>query len=76
MDVHLSSLAVAVMDEKGKMVRETILETKAPAILAFIGSVPGNLHATWEEGTDSTWLYDLLLPHVAKVVIGDPRKNA
>ena len=76
MDVHISSLVVAVVDERGKVVRESILETKAPAILAFIGSVPGNLHVTLEEGTYSTWLYDLLLPHVAKVVVCDPRKNA
>src|SRR5947199_693028 len=49
MDVHISSLVVAVVDERGKVVRESILETKAPAILAFIGSVPGNLHVTLEE---------------------------
>ena len=33
MDVHISSLVVAVMDERGKVVMESILETKAPAIL-------------------------------------------
>ncbi len=76
MDVHISSLVVAVMDERGKVVMESILETKAPAILAFIRSVPGSLHVTLEEGAYSTWLYDLLLPHVAKVVVCDPRKNA
>ena len=75
MDVHISSLVVAVMDERGKVLMESILETKAPPILAFIRSVPGNLHVTFEEGTYSTWLYDLLLPHVAKAVC-DPRKNA
>jgi transposase len=76
MDVHISSLVVAVMDERGKVVMESILETKAAAILAFIRSVPGSLHVTLEEGAYSTWLYDLLLPHVAKVVVCDPRKNA
>ena len=31
---------------------------------------------TFEEGTWATWLYDLLKPHVTKVVVCDPRKNA
>ena len=31
---------------------------------------------TFEEGTSAGWLYDLLKPHVTKVVVCDPRKNA
>ena len=31
---------------------------------------------TLEEGTSAAWLYDLLKPYVAKVVVCDPRKNA
>src|SRR5207248_6906238 len=31
---------------------------------------------TFEEGTWAAWLYDLLKPHVAKVVVCNPRKNA
>jgi transposase len=34
------------------------------------------LHVTFEEGTCAAWLHDLLKPHVAKVVVCDPRKNA
>jgi hypothetical protein len=30
----------------------------------------------FEEGTSAAWLYDLLKPHVAKVVVCDPGKNA
>jgi transposase len=36
----------------------------------------GELHVTFEEGTWATWLYDLLKPHVTKLVVCDPRKNA
>jgi transposase len=36
----------------------------------------GTLYVTFEEGTWSAWLYDLLSPHVAKVVACDPRHNA
>ena len=31
---------------------------------------------TFEEGTWSAWLYDLLNPHVDKLVVCNPRKNA
>ncbi len=30
----------------------------------------------FEEGTSAGWLYDLVKPHVARVVVCDPRKNA
>jgi hypothetical protein len=28
------------------------------------------------EGTSAAWLYDLLVPHVTKVVVCNPRENA
>jgi transposase len=31
---------------------------------------------TFEEGTSAAWLYDLLRPHVAHLVVCNPRKNA
>src|SRR5215469_3886556 len=33
------------------------------------------VHVTFEEGTSAAWLYDLLKPHVTKLVVCDPRKN-
>lgn len=36
----------------------------------------GSLSVTLEEGTSAAWLYDLLKPHVAHLVVCDPRKNA
>jgi hypothetical protein len=34
------------------------------------------LQVTFEEGTSAAWLYDLLKPHVMKLLVCDPRKNA
>jgi transposase len=34
------------------------------------------LQVTLEEGTWAAWLHDLLKPHVTKVLVCDPRKNA
>jgi hypothetical protein len=76
MDVHQASISVAVRDDVGKLVMECIIETKAATVLEFIGGLRGNLWVAFEEGTSAAWLYDLLKPHVARVVVCDPRKNA
>src|SRR5215471_7704935 len=76
MDVHQASISVAVRNAAGKLVVESIIETKARTILEFIQGLQGSLWVTFEEGTSAAWLYDLLKPHVAKVIVCDPRKNA
>jgi hypothetical protein len=55
---------------------ECVIETKASMILQFIDGLRGDLQVTFEEGTSAAWLYDLLKPHVTKLVVCDPRKNA
>ena len=64
------------MDSTGKLIMESILETKASTILEFLGGLRGTLSVTFEEGTWAAWLYDLLKPHVAHVLACNPRKNA
>src|SRR5262250_2093184 len=76
LDVHQATISVAVRDSAGKLVMEAVLETKAEAILQFLRGVRGSLHVTLEEGTWAAWLHDLLLPHVTRVVVCDPRRNA
>ena len=76
LDVHQATISVAVLDSAGKLVMEAILETKAETILQFINGLRGSLHVTFEEGTCAAWLHDLLKPHVAQVLVCDPRKNA
>jgi hypothetical protein len=76
MEVHKDTISIAVMNSAGKVVRESILETKAVTILQFIQGLRGNLLVTFEEGTWTAWLYDLLMPHVTKVTVSNPRKNA
>jgi hypothetical protein len=72
LDVHQATISVAVvavMDSRGKLVMESILETKAATILEFFAGLRGTLSATFEEGTWADWLYDLLKPHVGKLVV-------
>src|SRR5215475_3346740 len=76
LDVHQATISVAVRDSIGKLVMEAVLETKAETILQFLRGVRGSLHVTLEEGTWAAWLHDLLLPHVTRVMVCDPRRNA
>jgi transposase len=76
LDVHLSTISAAVLDGEGKLVMESVLATHSAAILDFVHGLRGALHLSFEEGTPSAWLYDLLVHQVHKVVVCNPRKNA
>ncbi len=76
LDVHQATISAAVLDSAGRLVMEAVLETKAETILQFLQGLRGSLHVTLEEGTCAAWLHDLLKPHVAQVLVCDPRKNA
>jgi hypothetical protein len=43
MDVHKEAISIAVMNSAGKVVMESILETKASTALQFIRGLRGNL---------------------------------
>src|SRR5579863_5360768 len=76
LDVHQATISVVVLDGTGHLVMESVIETKAATILQFIHGLSGSLHVTFEEGTCAAWLHDLLQPHVTRVLVCDPRKNA
>src|SRR6516225_10444614 len=76
LDVHKDAIVIAVLNNAGKLVMESIIETKASTILQFIQGLRGDLYVTFEEGTWAAWLYDVLKPHVTKIVVCNPRKNA
>jgi transposase len=76
MDVHKDTISIAVLNSSGKLVMECVIETKASTILQFFQGLNGSLHVTFEEGTWAAWLYDLLKPHVTKMVVCNPRRNA
>src|SRR6204780_4166121 len=75
MDVHTETISIAVRNSSGKLVMECVIETKASTILQFFQGLSGSLQLTFEEGTWAAWLYDLLKPHVTKLVVCDPRRN-
>src|ERR1700731_5367913 len=76
MDVHKEAIVIAVLNEGGKLVMESVIETRASSILQFLHGLRGELHVTWEEGNWAAWLYDLLQPQVQHIVVCNPRGNA
>src|SRR6202166_5081822 len=76
LDVHKEAIAIAVLNGTGKLVMESIVETKVSTLLDFLHGLRGELHVTLEEGTWAAWLYDVLKPHVREVVVCNPRRNS
>jgi transposase len=74
-DVHQATSVFAVRNHRGKILSEAILETEPTAIIDYLKAQRGTLWVTFEEGTYSHWLYDIIQPQVTKVVVCDPRKN-
>lgn len=74
MDVHKAMTVIAVLDSAGRVLAEAIIETRGSTILGFLKSQHGTLHVAFEEGTQAAWLYDLIQPRVASVVVCDPKK--
>jgi len=75
MDVHMASVTIGVRNASGKLISRAVVETKAQSLKDYIRGLSGTIHLTFEEGTHSAWLYDLLRPLVAECIVCDPRHN-
>jgi hypothetical protein len=51
LDVHKASLSIAVLDQGGKLVAESVVETSAATLLTFLGGLREQVEVTFEEGT-------------------------
>lgn len=74
-DVHAATTTYAVLDDRGKLVMQGVVETKADVLLSVVKGISGNVHLTFEEGTHAAWLYEILDRHVGELVVCNPRKN-
>lgn len=54
---------------------QTHLRTEAKVIQEFFKMLTGTVRVTFEEGAQAAWLYELLAPLVAEVVVCNPREN-
>lgn len=74
-DVHQATSVFAIRDSRGNMLGESVLKTEPTTIVDFLKGQRGTIRVTFEEGTYASWLYDVIKPHVSKVIVCDPRKN-
>jgi transposase len=74
-DVHQSTSVLVVMNQRGKIINESVLETNGTTIVDFLKGQRGTIWVTFEECTQANWLHDIIEPHVAKLIVCDPRKN-
>ena len=55
---------------------ESVIATKATAIIDLRKGLRGRVEVTFEEGTQSAWLYEVVVRHVARVLVCNGGKNA
>ena len=68
-DVHAASVTLSVLSESGRQLRRDVVETNGRALVGYLQQIPGHLHLCIEEGEWSQWLYEILSPHVAEMVV-------
>ena len=68
-DVHAASVTFSVLDASGKQLRRDVVEANGQALVGYLKQLPGRLHLCIEEGEWSQWLYEILSPHVAEMVV-------
>lgn len=69
LDVHAKSCTLAVVGPTGKRLSWEVVETNGEALVEAVMKVRGAVHLCMEEGTQSAWLYEILSPLVAEVVV-------
>jgi len=69
LDSHAQSCTLGVTSASGRRLRELVVETNGRALIDVVRGIGGRVHLCLEEGTQSAWLYELLKPHVAEIVV-------
>ena len=69
LDVHSTSSTITVVGPSGRKLQSQVLETNGQALISFVKTLPRPRHLCLEEGCQSTWLYEVLSPHVDELVV-------
>ena len=74
-DSHARSCTLGVVSASGRRLESKVVETNGRALVEAVRLIPGRVHMCLEAGTQSAWLYELLKPHVAEIVVSMPSKS-
>jgi hypothetical protein len=69
LDIHAASTTFAVISATGKRLRTHVVETNGQALVEQLRTIPGKRYVCLEEGTQSSWIYEILSPHAEDVVV-------
>lgn len=75
LDVDSANIVAGVYDRKGVALMQCCLRNNGQVIREFFQAMRGRVHVTFEEGTQAVWLYELIRPLVAEVIVCNPRQN-
>ena len=73
LDVHQAMTVASVRTERGRVIARGVIPTERSALEEFFAGMRGSIHVTFEEGTQAQWLYDVLRPRVARVLVCNRR---
>lgn len=76
LDVHCEFCEMAAITHSGREVCRERCDTTIPALVAAIDSVRRPRVLTFEEGPLADWLSRNLRPHVDRLIVCEPRRNA
>jgi len=72
----MQSSTLAIVGPSGKRLQCQVLETNGRALLQAIRAVPKPRYLCFEEGTQSSWLYELLRAEVEDLVVTIPARHS
>lgn len=75
LDVHATTCTFAVISQGGKRLKTDVIETNGRALVSYVKQIAGRKHLVFEEGTQSSWLYEILRPHVDEIAVTTSRRK-
>jgi len=76
MDIGSKQYAAVAVDVRGKMVDSEVFRTSERNMISFCEKQKGSVTVMIEEGELAGWTARTLRPHVERVMVSDPRRNA
>jgi transposase len=76
LDTHCSFTDMAVVSQSGRILKRERCDTTIPQLIELLDGVRGPRVLTFEEGPLADWLARNLRPHVERLVVCEPRRNA
>jgi len=74
-DVHSTTCFFSVLNQDNTVWCKKRINTTEGDITCFLQTIPGKKVITFEETNLSRWMYQLIKPHVDKVIVCNPGRN-